>query len=90
MYKRQLLPPLRQNPGAAHAAKMLIPLDINLTALRPYRPSWKSLDKMKLCGILVMFFVDISAKKTTNLGIRTRPWFMARWKAHVPLSIRVN
>ena len=43
-----------------------------------------------------MFFVEISAKKTKNFGIWTqvrsdaRPWLMARWKARVRLSIRVN
>ena len=45
-------------------------------------------------------FVEISAKKTTYIWASehhfgevrsdTRPWLMARWKAHVPLSIRVN
>jgi len=54
---------------------------------------------MKLCSMLVVFFVEIYAKKRQiwasehhvwKVMSDARPWLMARWKAHVPLSIRVN
>ena len=80
--------------------KMLIPFDRYLIALQPYR--WKFLDKMKLCGILVMFLSKFLRKETTNLVIWSsehrfeevtsdaQPWLIARWKADVSFSIRVK